>query len=108
MQTWKTFYKKLSHYTPECLGYNFSTVKTLKDDIFTISFIGRPNVGKSSLLNRLGGGKFAVTDSMPGLTRDRKEIVTEMLGLPIRFVDTAGYEDKDETKNSEIKAKMVD
>jgi len=65
-----------------------------KDDIFTISLVGRPNVGKSSLFNRLGeeGASKAITDRMPGLTRDRKEHVTTILGYPLRFVDTAGVE----------------
>lgn len=56
--------------------------------------MGRPNVGKSSLFNKLSedGLSKAIVDRMPGLTRDRKEHVTTILGYPLRFVDTAGVE----------------
>ena len=69
-------------------------VETLKDDIFTISIIGRPNVGKSSLFNRLLGQKLALVERTPGLTRDRIEgVVTDQIfEIPIRLVDTAGFE----------------
>lgn len=88
------------------------TVATLKDNIFTVSLIGKPNVGKSSLFNRLSGGLHAITDSLPGLTRDRNEFITKIWagGLPIRFVDTAGWESltPKEQSESEIKRKMID
>lgn len=66
----------------------------------TISIIGRPNVGKSSLFNRLLGKRVALVDKMPGLTRDRWEGVTEILGIPVRLVDTAGWEDIDTIDDS--------
>ena len=67
-------------------------VETLKDETFTIAIIGRPNVGKSTLFNRLMGKRLALVDKTPGLTRDRREGVTSMFNVPIRLVDTAGYE----------------
>ena len=62
--------------------------------MFTISIIGRPNVGKSTLFNKLMGKKLALVDRTPGLTRDRREgIVGEgVFDVPVRLVDTAGFE----------------
>ena len=89
--------------------HRFSTfVKTLKDDIFTVSLVGRPNVGKSSLFNRLAGGKHALTDSLPGLTRDRNEVITNLWEVPVRLVDTAGWENNKEVKESDVKRKMME
>jgi len=67
-------------------------LETLKDEVYTIAIIGRPNVGKSTLFNRLMGEKLALVDRTPGLTRDRREGITNLFGLPIRLVDTAGFE----------------
>jgi len=61
----------------------------------TIAIIGRPNVGKSTLFNRLVGKKIALVDDQPGVTRDRREGDAHLLGLDFRVVDTAGYEDLD-------------
>jgi len=72
---------------------NQSVVNTLKDETYTISIIGRPNVGKSTLFNRLCGERLALVDKTPGLTRDRREGVTHLFNnVPVRLVDTAGYE----------------
>jgi GTPase len=61
----------------------------------TIAIIGRPNVGKSTLFNRLVGRKLALVDDRPGVTRDRREGEASLLGLDFRVIDTAGYEDED-------------
>lgn len=60
-----------------------------------VAIIGRPNVGKSTLFNRLVGKKLALVDDRPGVTRDRREGDAELLGLNFRIVDTAGFEEDD-------------
>jgi len=57
--------------------------------------IGRPNVGKSTLFNRLVGKKLALVDDQPGVTRDRRFGEAHLLGLDFTVVDTAGWEDED-------------
>ena len=61
----------------------------------TVAIVGRPNVGKSTLFNRLVGKRVALVDDRPGVTRDRREGEGELLGLQFRVMDTAGYEDED-------------
>jgi GTP-binding protein len=60
----------------------------------TVAIIGRPNVGKSTLFNRLVGKRLALVDDRPGVTRDRREGEANLLGLNFRVMDTAGYEDE--------------
>jgi GTP-binding protein len=60
---------------------------------FTIAIVGRPNVGKSTLFNRLAGKRLALVDDQPGLTRDRREADAELGGVAVRLIDTAGLED---------------
>jgi GTP-binding protein len=60
-----------------------------------VIIIGRPNVGKSTLWNRLVGKKLALVDDQPGVTRDRRFGDAELLGLEFTIVDTAGWEDED-------------
>lgn len=57
-----------------------------------IAIIGRPNVGKSTLFNRLTGKRTALVSDMPGLTRDRREGEADLGGHPVTIVDTAGLE----------------
>jgi GTP-binding protein len=57
-----------------------------------IAIIGRPNVGKSTLFNRLTGGRTALVSDMPGLTRDRRDGEADLAGNPVTIVDTAGLE----------------
>jgi GTP-binding protein len=60
-----------------------------------VIIIGRPNVGKSTLFNRLVGKKLALVDDQPGVTRDRRLGDAEIAGLQFTVVDTAGWEDDD-------------
>ena len=60
------------------------------DKIFSVSIVGRPNVGKSTLFNRLIGDERSVVHDMPGTTSDAVDTIVETEAGPIRFVDTAG------------------
>ena len=60
-----------------------------------VVIIGRPNVGKSTLFNRLVGKRLALVDDQPGVTRDRRFGEADLLGLAFTIVDTAGWEDED-------------
>jgi GTP-binding protein len=61
----------------------------------TVAIVGRPNVGKSTLFNRLVGKRLALVDDRPGVTRDRREGEAKLVGLEFRVIDTAGFEDED-------------
>ena len=60
--------------------------------MFNLGIIGRPNVGKSTLFNRIAGRRIAITDDMPGVTRDRIEVETSWLDKDFKLVDTAGFD----------------
>lgn len=60
--------------------------------VLSVAIIGRPNVGKSTLFNRLVGKKLALVHDMPGVTRDRKMAKAKFKDLELEIIDTAGYE----------------
>lgn len=64
--------------------------------MFTVGIIGRPNVGKSSLFNRIAGKRIAIVDNMPGVTRDRLEHVCEWESKQFKLFDTAGFDLKED------------
>jgi len=59
----------------------------------TVAILGRPNVGKSTLFNRLAGKRLAIVDDTPGVTRDRRLAPGRVGDLDIEIIDTAGFED---------------
>ena len=63
----------------------------MNGDLPVVAIVGRPNVGKSTLLNRVVGRRVAIVEERPGVTRDRKEVEAEWNGVPFLLVDTGGW-----------------
>ncbi len=63
----------------------------MPDDLPVVAIVGRPNVGKSTLMNRVLGRRVAIVEEKPGVTRDRKEVEAEWAGHRFRLVDTGGW-----------------
>jgi GTP-binding protein len=68
-----------------------------------LAIVGRPNVGKSTLFNRLAGQKLAIVDATPGVTRDRKHAKGRLGDLDLELIDTAGFED---ANDASLEARM--
>ena len=66
----------------------------VEDDTLSLAIIGRPNVGKSSLANRLANKKRSIVSDVAGTTRDAIDTMIEWKGIPIKLVDTAGMRKK--------------
>jgi GTP-binding protein len=70
-----------------------------------LAIVGRPNVGKSTLFNRLAGRKLAIVDDRPGVTRDRRYAQGKLGDLDLELIDTAGFEDvSDESLEARMRA----
>ncbi len=72
-----------------------------------VAIAGRPNVGKSSLVNRIVGRRAAVVEHLPGVTRDRKELEAEWAGVPFTIVDTGGWTAGGSTLDAKVSAQAA-
>ena len=70
--------------------------------MFYLGIIGRPNVGKSTLFNRIAGKRIAITNDMAGVTRDRIEVKCSWINKDFTLIDTAGFDLKDDVIKKEM------
>jgi GTP-binding protein len=85
-------------------GFPSGIATKLRIMSFTLAIVGRPNVGKSTLFNRLVGKRLALVDDRPGVTRDRREGQARLGDLAFTVVDTAGF---DEAAPGSLTSRMV-
>ncbi|OSZ68982.1 ribosome biogenesis GTPase Der [Sphingomonas sp. IBVSS1] len=84
---------------------SMTSVLDIDPDAPRVAIVGRPNVGKSTLFNRLVGKRLALVDDQPGVTRDRREGRASLFDLDFVAVDTAGFEDgSDESLSGRMRA----
>jgi len=93
-----TYIKSISmtmcrHFSRKASLANNSPGSKVANSVLSLAIIGRPNVGKSTLFNRLTGSKAAIVSDIPGTTRDRREGRGVLVGLPLHVVDTGGLDD---------------
>jgi GTPase len=82
-----------------------ANILDISPDAPRVAILGRPNVGKSTLFNRLVGRRLALVDDQPGVTRDRREGAAQLFDLAFVAVDTAGFEDgSDESLSGRMRA----
>jgi tRNA modification GTPase len=93
--------KKLSTLIDEltAIGGSFSLGRYLREG-FDLAIVGRPNVGKSSVFNRLIGSDRAIVTALPGTTRDALYETTSISGVPVRLIDTAGIRETSDVVES--------
>jgi len=73
---------------------SMSPAQNIQKTFLKVAIVGKPNVGKSSLFNKLCGRKFAIVHDQPGITRDRREYLANLGDISFIAVDTAGWEDE--------------
>ena len=74
----------------------------------TVAIVGRPNVGKSTLINRISGKRIAIVDDMPGVTRDRLYADCEWCGKEFTLIDTGGIDDGEDGISVSVKRQALD
>ncbi|MFZ0665885.1 MAG: ribosome biogenesis GTPase Der [Acidimicrobiales bacterium] len=89
--------------SPHVPGFNPRPVQVPRT-LPLVVIVGRPNVGKSTLVNRVVGRRIAVTEEKPGVTRDRLELETEWAGRSFLIVDTGGWIEKGESLDVKVTA----